>query len=161
MGLVNFYHLTRSAPEKVLLNLASRALEQGWKVELRGRDTGRMEWFDRKLWLMGEESFFPHGVAGGPHDARQPVLLTTAPSGDGREAVLSVDGAEVTPEESDLHQRIWVLFCGNDPDAVRHARIQWKSITAGDAKAAYWSEESGRWEKKAESGLVSKKVPGS
>ncbi|OOY17622.1 DNA polymerase III subunit chi [Thioclava sp. DLFJ4-1] len=152
MGQVNFYHLTRSSLEEVVLNLASRAVEQGWKVELRGTDSARLDWLDQRLWLMGTEaSFLPHGLAGGPHDALQPILLGTAPAGDGREAMMAVDGAEVAAEETDAHKRVWILFDGNDPQAVQHARGQWKTLTGAGAKAIYWSEEGGRWEKKAES----------
>ena len=155
MGQVNFYHLTHSTPEALLASLLPRALEAGWRVELRGRDVARMEALDRALWLLGEASFLPHGLAGGPHDALQPVLLTTlpatAPAPDAREAVLSLDGAGVTPEEAARCERLWIAFDGRHEPAVIHARGQWKALTAAGAKAAYWSEESGRWQKKAES----------
>ena len=35
---------------------------------------------------------------------------------------------------------------------MAHARGQWKALTGAGCAAEYWSEESGRWEKKAESG---------
>ena len=39
---------------------------------------------------------------------------------------------------------------GNDPAALDIARGQWKALTDAGCAAQYWSEESGRWEKKAE-----------
>lgn len=150
MGTANFYHITQSPVEEVVRSLLSRAHAQGWRVEMRGRDGARMDWFDQRLWG-GGDSFLPHGRAGGPHDALQPILLTTGPGADGMQAVMSVDGAEVTPEEIAACERVWILFDGKDPAAVQQARGQWKSLTGAGAKAAYWSEESGRWEKKAES----------
>ena len=60
--------------------------------------------------------------------------------------------AEVAPEEVTRLDRVCILFDGNDPDAVQTARGQWKALTAAGCAAQYWSEESGRWEKKAESG---------
>jgi len=42
------------------------------------------------------------------------------------------------------------LFDGTDPDAVTAARGQWKALTTAGCAAKYGSEESGRWEKKAE-----------
>ena len=48
--------------------------------------------------------------------------------------------------------RVCVLFDGNDPMALDVARGQWKALTGAGATAQYWSEESGKWEKKAESG---------
>jgi DNA polymerase-3 subunit chi len=151
MGQVNFYHLTHSTLEQVVNNLATRALEQGWKIELRGRDLARLDQLDQRLWQMGKTSFLPHGLAGGPHDALQPILLATTPATDAREAVMAVHGAEIDAADSETHKRVWILFDGNDPEAVQHARSQWKALTGAGAKAAYWSEESGRWEKKAES----------
>ena len=44
-----------------------------------------------------------------------------------------------------------VLFDGRDPMAVEHARGQWRSLTRAGCAAQYWSQESGAWEKKAES----------
>ncbi|MDD8024358.1 MAG: DNA polymerase III subunit chi [Paracoccaceae bacterium] len=145
-----FYHLTHSPLEDVVTTLSTRALGQGWRIELRGRDAGRMAWLDERLWLGGDESFLPHGLAGGPHDALQPVLLTTSPCAPGRQAVMAIDGAAVTAAEIATHDRVWILFDGNDPQAVEHARGQWRELTGAGAKAQYWSEESGRWEKKAE-----------
>jgi len=145
-----FYHVTQSPVEDVVANLLARAWKQGWRVELRGTDPTRMDWFDQKLWMGGDESFLPHGLAGGPHDALQPILLTTAPRAADRQAVMSVDGADVGADEVAEAERVWILFDGRDPTAVNHARDQWKMLTAAGATAQYWSEESGRWEKKAE-----------
>ena len=35
-------------------------------------------------------------------------------------------------------------------EVEEHARVQWKTLTDAGCSAQYWSEESGRWEKKAE-----------
>jgi DNA polymerase III subunit chi len=48
-------------------------------------------------------------------------------------------------------ERVWVLFDGNDTARLQAARLQWKAMTAAGHAAQYWSEERGRWEKKAES----------
>ena len=63
---------------------------------------------------------------------------------------MSVQGAPVTAEEAEGFDRVCVLFDGNDEVALNHARGQWKSLTQAGVSAQYWSEESGRWEKKAE-----------
>lgn len=145
-----FYHVTQSPVEEVVASLLPRALAQGWKVELRGTDAERMDWLDQRLWLEGDESFLPHGLAGGPHDALQPVLLTVSPAPAGRDAIMTIDGAGVDPAEVGATQRVWILFDGRDERAVGRARAQWKALTAAGAPAQYWSEETGRWEKKAE-----------
>ena len=153
MGAALFYHLTRGPLERTLPQLLAKARAAGWRVAVRGTDAGRMEWLDERLWLGPEDGFLPHGLAGGPHDADQPVLLTTAPDLPNRAACLmAVDGAEVAPDEVTRLERVCVLFDGNDAAAVDRARGQWRALTQAGCAAQYWSEESGRWEKKAESG---------
>lgn len=153
MGAAYFYHLTRAPLEVTLPLLIGKARGAGWRVAVRGRDARRMEWLDDKLWLGGDEAFLPHGLSGGPHDADQPVLLTTDDAiPNGATCLMTVDGADVTPEQVTAMQRVCVLFDGNNPEAVDVARGQWKALTGADCAAQYWSEETGRWEMKAESG---------
>jgi DNA polymerase-3 subunit chi len=151
MGAAYFYHLTRNPLEVTLPQLLGRAMQAGWRVAVRGRDPARMEWLDRQLWLGAPDGFLPHGLAGGPHDAAQPVLLTVAPDAANDPACLmTVDGAEVAPAEVQRLQRVCVIFDGNDHAALQVARGQWKALTGAGCAAQYWSEESGRWDMKAE-----------
>lgn len=153
MGAAYFYHLTRRPLEATLPVLLERARAAGWAVELRGTDRGRMQWLDEKLWLGPEDGFLPHGVAGGPHDALQPVLLCTEGEAatNGAACLMTVDGAAVSAGEVQALERVCVLFDGHDAAALQAARVQWKALTRAGCSAQYWSEESGKWEKKAES----------
>ncbi len=151
MGAVFFYHLTRRPLEATLPQLLERSLAQGWRVIVRGRAPDRMAWLDERLWLGPEDAFLPHGLSGGPHDALQPILLTTD-AGLSAECLICVDGAAVNPEEVDAAERACVIFDGQDDAAVQDARGHWKTLTEAGCAAQYWSEASGRWEKKAESG---------
>ncbi len=151
MGAVYFYHLTRAPLEATLPMLLAKAQEAGWRVMVRGRDPARMAWLDEKLWQGADDQFLPHGLADMPHAADQPVLLGTG--GDmvnGAQCLMSVDGADVMADEVTSLQRVCVLFDGNDPAALDLARGQWKALTDAGSAAQYWSQESGRWEKKAE-----------
>lgn len=152
MGAVYFYHLTQRPLEATLPMLLDKARGAGWRVAVRGGEAARLDWLDRKLWLGPEEAFLPHGREGGPHDALQPILLTTGAAGNDPHCLMTIDGAEVTAGEVQALERVCVLFDGNDPQAVDTARGQWKALTGAGCAAQYWSEESGRWEKKAESG---------
>lgn len=152
MGEVFFYHLTRAPLEVTLRTLLEKSLGAGWRVAVRGRTEEALERLDAQLWLEPEEGFLPHGRAGGPHDAAQPVLLTTAREAANRpDCVVSVEGAEIGAEEAERLARAMILFDGHDPGAVQAAREQWRALTGAGARAKYWSEESGRWEMKAES----------
>ncbi|WP_424978375.1 DNA polymerase III subunit chi [Leisingera sp. S232] len=151
MGSAYFYHLTRRPLEETLPVLLDKARGAGWRIAVRGRDPERMGWLDDRLWHGPEDSFLAHGLAGGPHDALQPVLLTAGPeAANSPDCVMAVDGAAVSSVEVQALSRVCILFDGTDPEAVQHARTQWKALTDAGCSAQYWSEESGRWEKKAE-----------
>lgn len=148
MGEAYFYHMTRTPLEDTLPVLLGRAREQGWRVVVRGRNEARLRWLDEKLWM--GDGFLPHGISGGPHDDDQPILLTTGTST--ADCVVSMDGAEVAPDEVGEAARVMILFDGNDDGAVERAREQWRTMTGAKVVAKYWSQETGRWQLKAESG---------
>ena len=149
MGVVMFYHLTASSAEDTVRTLLTRSMQAGWRVMLRGADPKRLEWLDGFLWQGPEDGFLPHGLEGGPHDARQPILLGQGPIANDAQALMALDGAAVDAEEAKGLERVFILFDGHDGAAVAAARGQWKSLTGAGLAAQYWSEESGRWEKKA------------
>ncbi|MDO6480698.1 DNA polymerase III subunit chi [Shimia thalassica] len=152
MGAAFFYHLTRHPLDITLPMLIGKARGAGWRVLVRGRSPERMDWLDQKLWLQGDESFLPHGQAGGPHDADQPVLLSHHETENGNQAgcLMTIDGASISSDEVRSSDRVCILFDGHDMDAVAQARVQWKTLTDAGCAAQYWSEEDGGWAKKAE-----------
>ncbi len=152
MGTVMFFHLMQSSPADTLAINAPRALGQGWRVMVRGTDPAGLERLDGELWLKGgDDSFLPHGLAGGPRDGDQPLLLGLGAGGNRAKVLALVDGAEATDAEITAMERVWILFDGSDAARLQAARAQWKAVTAAGHPAQYWSEETGRWEKKAES----------
>jgi DNA polymerase-3 subunit chi len=153
MGAVWFYHMTRKPLEETLPLLLGRALAADRRVAVRGTDPARIAWLDEKLWLVGDGDFLPHGMSGGEFDADQPVLLTIGREmPNGAAFLVAIDGADVAADEVGALYRVSILFDGNDPAAVAAAREQWKELTSAGCPAVYWSEESGRWEKRAETG---------
>lgn len=153
MGAAYFYHLTRRPLEAVLPTLLEKSLERGWRILVRGTHPQRLAALDEALWTYSDDAFLPHGLAGGPSDAAQPILLSTDPGlPEGRTCLLSVDWADVTASEVAVLDRVSILFDGDDAAALEKARAQWRDFANAGVAAQYWSEESGRWEKKAESG---------
>lgn len=149
MGAVYFYHLTTTPLEVTLPQLVGKARDAGWRVLLRCPDPALTARLDEALWQGAEDGFLPHGVAGGPYDAEQPVLLGDVPS-DGFDCVMSIAGAAVTEAEVKARDRVCILFDGHNDAALDHARGQWKSLTDAGCAAQYWAQEDGRWTKKAE-----------
>ncbi len=149
MGAAFFYHLTDSPLEATLPMLVGKARSAGWRVLVRGNDPALLTRLDEVLWQGAEDGFNPHGLAGGPHDADQPVLLGDVAS-DGFHCVMSVGGADVSAVDVGTLERTCILFDGHNDEALNHARGQWKSLTDAGCAAQYWAQEGGRWTKKAE-----------
>ncbi len=152
MGAAYFYHLSEQSLETALTTLIGKARGAGWRVEVRGRERAMIERLDQALWTSAPAEEFPaHGIADGVHDAHQPVLLTLSSERSGAECLMSVDGAPLSPEDVSSVERACLLFDGGDGGAVEAARAQWRSLTSAGISAQYWSDEGGRWQKKAES----------
>ena len=149
MGAAYFYHLTKKPLEQALPLLLEKALQVGWRIEVRAIDEQRLAWLDEQLWLGSEESFLPHGLAGGAYDAHQPILLSLKPTGQAN-CIMSVGGALIDQDEVKASDRICIIFNGLDDRELQIARQQWKSLTEAGCQAQYWFEETGRWQKKAD-----------
>jgi len=148
MGAVFFYELQGAPLEVTLPMLIEKARGQGWRVLVRGTDPDLLARLDDALWQGAVDAFLPHGMAGGPHDAEQPVLLGDVPAADFA-CVMAVGGASVTPQEADDLARACILFDSHDT-AKAQAWVQWKALTEAGVAAQYWAQEDGRWVKKAE-----------
>ena len=142
-----FYHLERSDAFEVLPQLLDRTLSRGWRAVVRSPFADRLRELDGRLWTA--RGVLPHGLAGGPHDARQPILLMEEPGApNGAEALFLLDGAEAGP--LDGVARALDLFNGRDPQAVAAARTRWRTAKAAGAAVSYWKQtEAGSWVKQA------------
>ncbi|MEM9972186.1 MAG: DNA polymerase III subunit chi [Pseudomonadota bacterium] len=150
MGAAFFYHLTERPLEATLPSLLTKSLAAGWRVAIRGPDRERLDALDRALWL--GEGFLPHGMAGGPHDAEQPVLLTVDEPVNGATCLMAIDGVDISLDAVREMERVCVLFDAASDAVLETARGQWRMISDAGLTAQYWAEDGGRWVKKAESG---------
>ena len=152
MGDAYFYHLTDSPLDQTLPMLLGKATGAGWRILVRGTDPEILERLDKLLWERDPDSFLPHGLAGGPHDDDQPILLGTDVPSDAFDCVISVTGAGVAASEVAQSKRTCVIFDGLDQAAVEFARNQWKALTDAEIPAKYWAQENGSWVEKASNG---------
>lgn len=154
MGVVMFYHLTRSGADDTLVTLIGRARARDWRVMVRGTDVARLARLDDLLWVTPADGFLPHGLAGGVMDADQPVLLGQGAIANGAAVLALIDGAVPDIAEIAALDRVWVLFDGGDGAAVDAARGLWRSVTDGGQAAQYWTEDGGIWQMKMEKTAV-------
>ncbi|ODN69606.1 DNA polymerase III subunit chi [Methylobrevis pamukkalensis] len=149
MAEVLFFHLERQPLEAVLPVLLARSLERGWKVVVQAGSRERIEALDTHLWTFADDSFLPHGLAGGDYAADQPVLLTTGDDNPNGAAVRFLIDRAAPPDLAPYIRGVFV-FDGNDPEAVAEARAQWKIQKAAGHDLTYWQQnDRGGWDKKA------------
>ena len=142
---VDFYQLSESPVEAALPALAVKMREAGAKVLVVSADAAQLARIGDALWAP-KGTFLANGPAGGPHDARQPILLSDcleAPNGATFLALADGqwrDGAEG-------FERVFLLF---DETSIDSARQTWRSLDGlTDGERNYWQQKSGRWEKAA------------
>jgi DNA polymerase-3 subunit chi len=144
---IGFYHCTRAPALEVAVKLAAKVLSTGQRLLVVG-ERPRLEALDQLLWTADAASFLPHGIAGGAHDAEQPVLLAEAPE--------AVNGARLlmllemgVPAELGGFDRVLNLFEEGSPAQAR-ARADWKALGAReDMERTYWQQtERGGWDKR-------------
>lgn len=147
MTEILFYHLEQSPLERVLPALLEKSLERGWRAAVELGDETRIKPIDDALWTFNDESFLPHGSAGGNHDADQPIILTTEPDNpNSAEIRFFVEGA--VPRDGEAYERLVYMFDGHNPDAVQTARAAWKALRDTN-EITYWQQEpGGKWTKK-------------
>lgn len=142
---VDFYQLAGTPTDTVLAALATRLLKDSQRLLVVHADEAQLARLDRLLWSEGP-TFLPHGIAGGPDDARQPILLSITPDapnlarnlliadGDWRDAALAFE-------------RTFFLF---DEDRLEPARLAWKLLSGREGvERRYWARDNGKWSQKA------------
>jgi DNA polymerase-3 subunit chi len=144
-----FYHLERARIEDAAPELLSKLLARGGRALVVSPDEKRLESLDGRLWTFRDESFLPHGQAGGPHDDAQPILLSLEPDNKNHATMLfCLDGAD--PGPVDPWERVVVMFEAGDETSLARARALWAAQKKAGTLVSYWRQtEQGRWEKQA------------
>lgn len=143
---VDFYQLGASAPEQVIAGIAQKVLASDGRLLVVAADEGFLARLDRLLWDEGATSFLPHGIAGGPDDARQPVLLSTSVDAPNQARNMLIADGEWR-EAALTYDRSFYLF---DAPTLEGARLAWKLLAGRDGvERRYWAQIDGRWKQQA------------
>ena len=144
---IQFYHLLTTPVEVALPKILPKALAAGLKTVIKCRDISQQEMLDEKLWTLDPDSFIPHGQAGEPNEALQPILLslsTQRPNDAG--LLLILDGSTASTEMLEGYTRIIDMFDGTSETEVSAARNRWKEYkTAGHTLTYYKQQSNGAW----------------
>jgi DNA polymerase III subunit chi len=136
---VDFYQLSRDPAEKVLPVLARNTLKAGERMLAVSADEAQLGRIGEALWEP-KESFLANGRAGGPHDARQPVLLSdrVEPANGARFCAIA-DGVWRDGE----FERVFYLF--GEPE-LQAARDSWRMLGQREGvERRFWKQDGGKW----------------
>ena len=142
---VDFYQLSHDPVARALALVAGRVLGTGQRLLVVAADLGQREALGEALWAAGPERFLANGLAGGEHDARQPVLLSdrVAPT-NGARCVALADGTwreEVLA--GDAFDRVFLFF---DDATVVAARETWRALGGHEGLVRrFWKQVDGKW----------------
>jgi DNA polymerase III subunit chi len=149
MTEVLFYHLQDVALESVLPPLLEKSLERGWRVVVQSTSEERTEALDAHLWTYREDSFLPHATwrAGDVED--HPIVLVVEESNPNRANVRFLVDNAALPANTDVYDRVVLLFNGEDDEALSAARGAWTDCKARGFDVTYWqADEGGRWKRR-------------
>ncbi len=143
---IGFYLSGNQPVERVLPLIARAAMGQGQRLLVVSGEAAQLARLDEALWEHAPEQFLAHGQAGGPHDARQPILLASdCVAANGADLVALADGQ--WRAEAEHFARALLFF---DEAGRAEARTTWKLFDGrDDVEREFYELEAGRWVKKA------------
>ena len=138
----DFYQLSRDPAELVLPQIARNTLNAGERLLVVSADEAQLGKVSEALWGRLPESFLAHGMAGGEHDARQPILLgEEMHAANGARFVAIADG--VWREGEPAFARTFYIFGEN---TLQPARECWVMLgKRGGVERRFWKQQGGKW----------------
>ena len=143
---VDFYQLCQSSAEEALPALAAKMLEPEQRALVVSADVEQLARISEALWA-AKDQFLAHAPAGGPHDARQPILLSDRlEAANGACFLTLADG--LWRDGAEAFERVFLLF---GEVTLEAARETWRSLDAHEGlERNYWRQVSRtKWEKAA------------
>lgn len=142
---VDFYQLQSEPVDTALPLIARKALDLGERLLVVAGDEALRGRISEGLWRRLPASFLAHGQAGGPDDARQPILLSDrVEAANGARFVVLADGVwreEVLGEGA--FTRAFLFF---DEMTVQPARQLWVDLGKREGLTRrFWKQQDRGW----------------
>lgn len=149
---VDFYQLGAELPERAIPLLAAKARQAGERLLVVSGQESQLRAIGDALWAETQPEFLANGIAGGDHDARQPILLSkSCEATNGARLVMFADGEWRDDALGDLKTgvgeapftRAFLLF---GDAALQGARACWRMLGEHETvERRFWKLENGKW----------------
>ena len=151
MTEIRFYQLKKHPLEQALPKLIEKVVSSGAKAVIMAESKERIAVLSSRMWTYDPGAFLAHGSAADGNPQLQPVWLTDADENPNAAQVLFLTDGAVSGTVAG-YGLCCELFDGNDDAIVAAARDRWRGYLEAEYHLTYWQQnESGAWEKKAES----------
>ena len=142
---VGFYLAPDQPVERVLPQIAKKAIESGERMLVVAEDGALLDRIGKALWDLPED-FLANGRAGAAHAERQPVLLSGAcEPANGAKLIAFADG--YWREDAKAFDRAFLFF---DETGRAAARETWRGLDDAEGIGReFWEHDGGKWAKKA------------
>jgi DNA polymerase-3 subunit chi len=138
---VDFYQLSRDSAETALPLIAHASLKAGERLLVVSADDSQRGRISEALWTRLPDSFLAHAQAGGPHDARQPILISNQPDPANGARFLALAGG--LWREAEGFTRIFLMF---DDATLSGARACWRLLGERDSvERRFWKQQGNKW----------------
>ena len=138
---VDFYQLSTTPVEDALPALAVKMRESGAWVLVVSGDQAQLTRLSEALWAV-KDNFLAHGLAGGLHDARQPILLANNLDASNAARFLALADGKWR-EGAKEFERVFLLF---DNSMIDDARATWRSLDGREGlERKFWRQEGKGW----------------
>ncbi|RVU04407.1 DNA polymerase III subunit chi [Novosphingobium umbonatum] len=140
----DFYLLEQGGPERALAPLAGKVLAVGGRLLVVAEEAAERQRLSQALWQASGTSFLANDVAGGAHDARQPILISDRiePANQARFLALA-DGIWREPDAG-AFDRVLLVFGQTGREAARET---WRLLKSREGwECRFFRQEQGRWQ---------------
>ena len=150
MTQVDFYHLTQSDLETVIVMLLKKTIVAG-KTALILCPKPVATALDATLWTHEVGSWIPHGVDDANGVDIAPVWISTNPAKNPIDASFLFLVHGLAPPSLEVFERVFNLFDGCSDAQTTDARAQWKEWGGNSLlQLGYYAQsDEGRWQKNA------------
>lgn len=144
MMRVSFYQVAASY-DRVLCQLIGKIYSAGNKLLVCAVDETQQELINSNLWLLGRNSFVPHGSAKDLRPNDQPVYITTsADDNPNKASILILTSAQL--KMSLEYARVMCIYSAENPVELKRASALMHELTSKGHEVDFFEQDSkGKW----------------